>query len=95
MISCCGIRLPALEAEAADPAHSVKVERVEDEIFVSADHPMSKEHYLSFIAYMTATSTACSCRRCKHDITENQNNSGAEGGSFRSAVASFFSPDVL
>ena len=54
MISCCGIRLPALEAEAADPAHSVKVERVEDEIFVSADHPMNKEHSLAFIAYMTA-----------------------------------------
>ncbi len=53
MISCCGIRLPALEAEEADPAHRVKVERVEDEIFVSSDHSMSKEHFLSFAAYMT------------------------------------------
>ena len=53
MISCCGIQLPALEAEEPDEAHSLKTERVEDEIFVSSDHPMSKDHYLSFIAYMT------------------------------------------
>ena len=54
LISCCGIRLPALEAEEADPAHRLEVQKPEDELFVSADHPMSKDHYLSFIAYMTA-----------------------------------------
>ena len=54
LISCCGIQLPALEAEEPDPAHEMTVQRVEDEIFVSAEHPMSKEHALQFIAYMTA-----------------------------------------
>ena len=54
VISCCGIQLPALEAEEPDPMHRLIVERVEDEIFVSAEHPMTKEHSLSFIAYMTA-----------------------------------------
>lgn len=53
MISCCGIQLPALEAEEADEAHRIRTERIEDEIFVSVSHPMSKDHYLSFIAYMT------------------------------------------
>ena len=53
MISCCGIRLPALEAEAPDPAHALEVQRVEDEYYVSAGHPMGKAHCLSFIAYMT------------------------------------------
>ena len=53
LISCCGIQLPAAEAEAPDEAHAVSVKQAEDEIFVSAFHPMSKEHYLSFIAYMT------------------------------------------
>ena len=53
MISCCGIRLPALEAEEPDEAHGIKAERVEDEICIAADHPMSKDHYCSFIAYMT------------------------------------------
>lgn len=50
VISCCGIPLPPLEAEPADEAHSIKVEIVEDEYFVTVDHPMEKDHYLSFIA---------------------------------------------
>lgn len=54
LISCCGIRLPALEAEEPDPAHRLDVYRSEDELYVTADHAMSKEHYLSFIACMTA-----------------------------------------
>ncbi len=54
LISCCGIRLPALEAEEPDALHTVSVQRSEDGIFVSLDHPMSKDHFISFIAYMTA-----------------------------------------
>ena len=53
VISCCGIQLPALEAEEPDENHSLKTERVEDQIYVSTDHSMTKEHNLSFIAYMT------------------------------------------
>lgn len=53
MISCCGVRLPALEAEEPDEDHRMTTERAEDEIYAFMDHPMSKEHYLSFIAYMT------------------------------------------
>ena len=53
VISCCGIQLPALEAEDPDPAHMLKVQRAEDEIYVSADHPMEKDHWLPFAAYMT------------------------------------------
>lgn len=50
VISCCGITLPPLEAEAPDEEHSLKVEIVEDEYYVTMKHPMSKEHYISFIA---------------------------------------------
>ena len=52
VISCCGITLPPLEAEPAesDEAHSLKIEIVEDEYFVSMNHPMTKDHYISFIA---------------------------------------------
>ncbi len=53
LISCCGIRLPALEAEEPDAAHRMDVQRVEDEIYVSSGHSMGKDHYLSFAAYMT------------------------------------------
>ena len=50
MISCCGITLPPLEPEAADEAHELLIEPVEDEYYVRLDHPMTKEHYLSFLA---------------------------------------------
>ena len=56
VIFCCGIQLPALETEEQDPAHRLEAQMAEDEMYVSAAHPMSKDHYLSFIAYMTPDS---------------------------------------
>ncbi len=50
VISCCGITLPTLEAEAADEDHAICTEIVEDEYYVTVDHPMEKEHYISFLA---------------------------------------------
>ncbi len=50
LISCCGIKLPPMEAEEADEEHAIKVEIVEDEYFVTVDHPMDKDHYISFLA---------------------------------------------
>ena len=52
-VSCCGITLPAMEAEEADAAHDARVERVEDEWYVSISHDMSKTHFITFIAYVT------------------------------------------
>ena len=53
-ISCCGVSLPPLEAEETDVTHQISVEAVEHEYYVSADHEMTKEHYISFIAYVTS-----------------------------------------
>ena len=53
LISCCGIVLPPLEAEEADESHAVTLEQVEDEQFVTVHHPMTKEHFISFVAYVT------------------------------------------
>ena len=62
VVSCCGITLPPLEAEPcstepADPdgtdtdsEHRIDIEVVEDEYYVTLDHPMSKTHYISFLA---------------------------------------------
>lgn len=50
VISCCGITLPPLEPEKADDDHMIRKEIVEDEYFVSIDHPMMKDHYISFLA---------------------------------------------
>ena len=38
VISCCGIVLPALEAETEDDAHHLCVEQVEDEYYVTIPH---------------------------------------------------------
>jgi len=53
-ISCCGVNLPPMEAEETDEDHRVTIEKVEDEHFITVHHPMTKEHYISFIAYLTA-----------------------------------------
>ncbi len=50
LVSCCGITLPPLEAESADSNHQAKIERMEDEYFVTVPHEMTKSHYISFIA---------------------------------------------
>lgn len=50
VICCCGITLPPLEPEATDEEHRIRVSRVEDEYLVTVDHPMTKDHYLSFLA---------------------------------------------
>lgn len=53
VISCCGIVLPPLEAEDVDENHEICIEMVEDEKFITVNHPMEKSHYISFIAYVT------------------------------------------
>ena len=51
--SCCGIRLPSQEAEEPDEQHRVFVEKVDGELYVYLNHPMEKNHYVSFMAYVT------------------------------------------
>ena len=54
VISCCGITLPALEAEEADEEHAISIEPVEDEHFLTIHHPMTKTHHISFLAFVTS-----------------------------------------
>lgn len=53
MISCCGVTLPPLEAESPDEAHAPQAEIVEDEYYVTVDHPMTKQHCISFLAALS------------------------------------------
>ena len=53
VISCCGIALPPSEAEEIDEMHTVTIENVEDEKFITVQHDMTKKHFISFIAYVT------------------------------------------
>ena len=54
VISCCGVTLPALEPEETDEAHGITVEPVEDEHFITVHHPMTKQHFISFVAFVTS-----------------------------------------
>jgi desulfoferrodoxin (superoxide reductase-like protein) len=45
---------PPLETEEIDDNHTITIENVEDEKFVTVNHPMTKTHYISFIAYVTS-----------------------------------------
>lgn len=53
LVSCCGITLPALEAEEGDDDHGISIEHVEDEQFITVRHPMTKQHFISFLAFVT------------------------------------------
>ena len=50
LISCCGITLPPLEPEECDGEHMISAVKDEDEYYVTVDHPMRKDHYISFLA---------------------------------------------
>lgn len=52
-ISCCGITLPPLEGEPFDGDHSLTIEDVENEHFLTLHHPMTKDHFISFLAFVT------------------------------------------
>ena len=54
VVSCCGIILPPLEAEEPDADHAITIENVEDEHFVTIRHPMTKAHFISFVAFVTS-----------------------------------------
>lgn len=49
VISCHGLVLPPLEAEPENEGHRLRVERVEDEYFVTLAHEMRRDHYVSFL----------------------------------------------
>lgn len=56
VISCCGVNLPPLEAEEGDEEHALTIESVEDEWYITLNHPMEKEHFISFIAAVSDSS---------------------------------------
>lgn len=52
-LSCCGRILEPLQAEQATGEHNILVEGYDDEYYVTLQHEMSKEHYISFAALVT------------------------------------------
>lgn len=52
-ISCCGRKLEELEPVKADENHALNLETIEYEWFISINHSMTKDHYISFVAFVT------------------------------------------
>lgn len=49
-LHCCGRKLEPLVPKAVDEDHSIAVETVEDEWYITFPHPMEKGHYFRFAA---------------------------------------------
>lgn len=52
-ISCCGKQLEPLRASETNDEHSITVERIENDFYITFDHEMTKEHYISFVSYVS------------------------------------------
>ena len=50
---CCGRRLAPLQPQVPQASHCITVERLEDELFLTSNHPMEKAHYIAFAAVLT------------------------------------------
>ena len=52
--SCCGKKLTAEKLQKAE--EKLNVELIENEYYVTTSHPMTREHYISFVAVLTGDS---------------------------------------
>ena len=52
-LSCCGRTLEPLIPQTPDEDHQLVRELLDNEWFLTASHPMEKEHYLSFAALVS------------------------------------------
>lgn len=50
---CCGRRLESLAAVMAEEADKPTIEDLDNDYYLSFDHPMQKDHYLQFVSYVT------------------------------------------
>ena len=52
-ISCCGKKLAMLTLQKAKADAKLSVEMVEHDWYITSSHTMTKEHYISFVAFAT------------------------------------------
>lgn len=51
-VTCCGSRLSALKPRAAEDSEKLTLKDIGGEWYVTSDHEMSKENFISFAAYL-------------------------------------------
>ena len=53
-ISCCGKIMTAIKPQKADEWHKLNVEIIETDYYLTTAHPMERDHYITFVALITA-----------------------------------------
>ena len=51
-LHCCGRKLEPLAARPVDEEHAVTVQEVEEDWYITFSHPMEKDHFFRFAAYV-------------------------------------------
>lgn len=51
-VFCCGKILEKVKAQSPNENHTLKIVDDGDEFYLEIDHPMAKEHYVLFVAYV-------------------------------------------
>lgn len=51
-VICCGRNINSLDVTPMDEIHKLNIERIENDYYITFSHPMTKEHYISFFAYV-------------------------------------------
>ena len=53
-LHCCGRLLEPMRGEMADEDHEMRVREIEEDWYVTFAHPMEKDHFFRFAAYVTS-----------------------------------------
>ena len=51
-VICCGRKVVPLKSKRCDSDHELHIELVEGDYYITFSHPMTKEHYISFLTYV-------------------------------------------
>ncbi len=49
-IRCCSKKLTPLSAQKVTPNHTLNIVKDDNELYITSDHEMNREHYISFLA---------------------------------------------
>ena len=55
-VSCCGKKLSPQQPIKAGEDEKLNVEMIDDNYFITSNHPMTREHYIAFTALLTGDS---------------------------------------
>ncbi len=51
-VSCCGRKLEVLQEQTGTHPYETKVQDLQHEHYIQIDHPMTKDHFISFVSFV-------------------------------------------